>query len=94
MESGHALLHEHLDELHQGCDEKNEHDGLQIVDSEGLQHAGVNHGGKNRRQEDDENNRAAHTGGGVGLLGDADEGAEAEETGKDDVIDQRAADQN
>ena len=90
MQRRDILLHEHLNELDQGRNQQDENDGLQIIDPQRLQDAGINDRAEDRRQRDNENDCAAHSDGGVLLLRNADEGAEAQESGKNDVVDQRA----
>ena len=85
-------LQEDLQDLHQPRDDQDEHDGAQIGYAVGDQQEVVDARGHEARDGHHEDDRAAHAQGGLGGFGDAQEGADAENLGQHEVVDQNATD--
>ena len=93
VQGGDVLLQEHFHELHQTGDDQDEGHGLhelQVQRDEDQVHQVAECGG----QTHNEGHGRAHAHGGVDLLGHAQEGAAAQELGKDKVIGQDSAKRN
>ena len=88
------LLQEDLDELHQNCNDQNEHDGLQIAQTGGVQNKDLQREGHSRSHEHDEDDSAGHTHSGVKLLGNAQERADAIELHQHVVVDKDHAEED
>ena len=84
---GH-LLQDNLDHLHESGDDEDEGDGLHIDHVEGLEDELLQEEGAHRRECQDEGHGSTHTEGGIDLLRDTEEGADAEELREDDIVDE------
>lgn len=93
VEPGHGLLHDDLDGLHQAGDDQDEEDGAHPGQVQGDQHEAVDQPGEDRGEEHHEDDSHAHADGGVGLLADAQIGAEAQKAHQHEVVDEHGADE-
>ena len=91
IQRGDGLLQEHLDELHKGGDDEDEHDGLHVHEFQRHEQELVDGPGGRRGDAHDERDGEAHAGGGVDLARAAEERAAAEELREDEVIRQHGA---
>ena len=91
IQSGHGLLEEHLDELHQRSDDQNECHGLHVSQIQRDQDVLVHHKAHGGGQTHNEGNGHAHAHCGIHLLRNTQEGAAAQELGEDEVVCQDCA---
>ena len=94
IERRRDLLEDDFDHLHQGGNDQDEGDGLQILQSEGVEHIGLNEPRNDGGQRHDEGNGCRHAQRGVDLLGHAEERTDAEELRQDDIVDEYRANEN
>ena len=80
-----------LNDLNQCCDNENENDGFQVIDTKGLKNKLVNQACNDGSDGDNEDNRTAHTCCCFNFFRYTDEGADTEELAQYDVADQRRA---
>jgi hypothetical protein len=86
-----GLLDDQLGDLHDGGDDDDEGQGAQVVDARGDQHVVVHKVAGAAAQGEHEGGCRAHADGRVEFLGDAHEGAQAEDADQDDVVHQNGA---
>ena len=79
IERGRELLQHDFDHLHEGSDDEDEGDGLQILQAEGVEHPYLHEIGDDGGNDQHEGYGQAHALGGLYFLGYAEEGADAEE---------------
>ena len=91
IQADHVFLHEHLDQLHEGSDDQDEDDGLQISDALAVQEL-LNRPCNSSCQNHDEGNGNAHARSALTVLGNTKEGADAQELRKGVVVDEDHAD--
>ena len=90
MERRNVLLEDYLNELNQRCDNKNEHDGLEITQSELIQYEGLDRPCDCGSHQHNESNGGTHAGSLVELLGNSEERADTQELVKNVVVDKYA----
>lgn len=81
MKGGHRLFHEHFNELDQGRDGQDEDKGLQVGQIEGDQDEVVQGIGKHGSKKHNKGYGCPHAKGVIEVLGNAQEGAHAQEPG-------------
>ena len=86
IERRHHFLHYYFEHLHQERNHKDERYGLHVLQSERVEHAGLQRPRDGRRQRDYERHGGTHSYGGADALRHSYEGANSEELRKDDVV--------
>ena len=79
IERGGEFLEHDLDHLHEGSDDEDEDDGLQVLQAEGVEHPHLQQVGHDGGDDEHEGHGQAHALGGLYFLGYAEEGADAQE---------------
>ena len=92
VQCNNILLQEDLDELHQHCNDQDEHDGLQVAQVSGVQNEDLE--GNGRCHEHDEDDGAGHTNRRIQLFGNAQERADTVELHQHVVVHQDHAEED
>ena len=86
IQRGNKLFEDHFHQLYQRGDDQNENDGLHIAQVVLIQQVGLDGPGGGGGQHHDEGHGKAHADGGIQLFGDAEERADAQRFGEDEVL--------
>ncbi len=94
IQGGADFLQDDFHQLHQGCNDEDKGNGLQILQAEGIQHVRLQQIGHQGGQCQHEGHGCTHAHSGVHFFADKEEGADAEELAQDDVIDKDGGDED
>ncbi len=86
-----GLVHHHFGELHHHGDHQDEGDGAHVLQSQGLEHPGVDQVAGHRGEGEHEGGGQPHAHGGLQLARHAHEGTEPQELHQDEVVHQDGA---